>query len=84
MHHVFTEVGATQCSGNDYCGDTPNYDRSTYEKWLINYIQTHKDLTLSDLLPRTNCETSATFNGDNIMQNLLVARSLSPVNNRKK
>lgn len=67
LFHVFTEVGATQCSGNDYCGDTPNYDRSTYEKWLINYIQTHKDLTLSDLLPRTNCETSATFNGDNIM-----------------
>lgn len=69
LFHVFTEVGATQCSGDDYCTDTPNYDRSTYEKWLVNYIQTHdtKKITLSDLLPRTNCETSATFNGDNIM-----------------
>lgn len=67
LFHVFTEVGETQCSGDDYCTDTPNYDRTTYEKWLVNYIQTHKDITLSDLLPRTNCETGATFNGDNIM-----------------
>lgn len=67
LFHVFTEVGKIKCSGDDYCTDTPNYDRATYEKWLVNYIQTHKTLTLSDLLPRTNCETSATFNGDNIM-----------------
>lgn len=68
LFHVFTEVGEPQCSGDDYCTDTPNYDRATYEKWLVNYFQTlQTTLKLPQLLPRTNCETGATFDGDNIM-----------------
>ena len=68
LDHVFTEVGETQCSGTDYCDDTPNYDRATYEKWLLNYLDTHKNISsMKELVPRTNCETGASFDGHNIM-----------------
>lgn len=30
--HAFSENG---CGGTDYCNDTPNYDRTAYEEWLL-------------------------------------------------
>jgi zinc-dependent metalloproteinase lipoprotein len=73
LYHVFTETDEDACKGNDYCDDTPNYDRNTYEKWLTDYIAQRKSagtldkVTLSDLIPRTSCSDGTTFNGDNIM-----------------
>lgn len=70
LDHVFTETGETSCSGNDYCDDTPNYNRDDYEEWLENYIKTKYvkgKTTLTDLAARTCCTDSTTFTARNIM-----------------
>ena len=68
--HAFTETGEDPCSGTDYCDDTPNYDRTTYETWLANLIDTANknktNLTMKDVVVRTACDGS-TFSAHNIM-----------------
>lgn len=67
LFHPFTETGETACSGTDYCNDTPNYDRTTYETWLSNYKYVTGTTTLADLAVRTSCDDGSTFIGHNIM-----------------
>lgn len=65
LYHPFTETGETTCSGTDYCDDTPNYDRTTYETWLDANYKTAT--TLAQLATRTNCSDGSTFVAHNIM-----------------
>jgi zinc-dependent metalloproteinase lipoprotein len=70
LDHVFTEIGESDCSGDDYCDDTPNYNREEYEKWVSNYLDKYYDAnktTLADVAIRTCCEDNSTFTARNIM-----------------
>lgn len=79
LYHVFTEsedqgntademTPVDDCSDTDYCEDTPSYNRSTYETFFVNYIQTvpEHQQTMWDLLKRESCD-GAGFYSDNIM-----------------
>ncbi len=53
LFHVFSE---TQCGENDdYCSDTPDYNRSSYESWLSRTLTSKPNVTMEDLTQRTSC-----------------------------
>lgn len=62
LHHPFTESSDSSCSGDDYCDDTPNYDRATYESYIAKTMITSVD----QLFDRTACDGTA-FVATNIM-----------------
>lgn len=57
--HVFSEK---DCSGSDYCEDTPNYNRAEYEAWLT----ANPDITIQQKYQRQSCE-GVEFTSYNIM-----------------
>lgn len=62
LYHVFSEK---ECEGTDYCGDTPNYDRSKYEASLK---EMENPATNPQALLRTSCDSEGqTFTSYNIM-----------------
>jgi len=68
LFHVFTETDEKTCAGTDYCDDTPNYDRNTYETWLEELFKKNTDnLSLADVAVRTSCDDGSSFTARNIM-----------------
>ena len=52
--HAFSE---TQCGANDdYCADTPDYNRATYVEWLLEMIANPSNLDLETLSQREACD----------------------------
>jgi zinc-dependent metalloproteinase lipoprotein len=68
LFHVFSE--SADNITDDYCADTPNYDRYAYLRTLAIYQYTHDTLGEDDLdtiLSRTSLDDGSTFESDNIM-----------------
>lgn len=62
--HSFSEE---RCGGNDdYCDDTPDYNRAEYVTWLEEFLSTSQDYTMEDLSVRNACD-GTTFVAHNIM-----------------
>ncbi|MDE7134485.1 MAG: zinc-dependent metalloproteinase lipoprotein, partial [Rikenellaceae bacterium] len=57
LYHAFSEK---QCSGTDYCDDTPNYDRAAY------MAQFSGNKTFAELVSRQSCDGTR-FESHNIM-----------------
>lgn len=65
LKHVFaekdTDTGSEpieSCTDTDYCTDTKSYNKPAYDRWLISYIEQHKqagnDLVMKELIKRSN------------------------------
>lgn len=53
----------------DYCDDTPNYDRASYEQWLYKYLENlgpEEPIRFSIVTQRTS-STEQTYNAHNLM-----------------
>lgn len=67
LYHVFSENG---CDVDDYCTDTPVYDRANYISWVETYIKENeesgKQLSLKELSQRNSCNGEV-FEAHNIL-----------------
>lgn len=66
LRHVFSE---SDCSGTDYCDDTPNYNRAAYETWF----GMHSGEDYSVTSKRTSCD-GGTFESTNLMDYFVGSR----------
>lgn len=66
LRHVFSD---SDCSGSDYCDDTPNYNRAAYESWF----GMHSGEDYSVTCKRTSCE-GITFESTNLMDYFVGSR----------
>ena len=60
---LFHAFSANACNDTDYCDDTPNYNRASYESWLDRMANR---ITFKDAVERTACDNT-TFTSHNIM-----------------
>lgn len=67
LYHVFSESG---CSNDDYCTDTPVYDRANYTSWvkalIKEYEEKGKKPTFKELCQRNSCDGEV-FEAHNIL-----------------
>lgn len=67
LYHAFSESG---CSGDDYCTDTPVYDRVNYISWIRALIKRNeaagKETSFIELCQRNGC-SGEVFEAHNIM-----------------
>lgn len=77
LKHVFaekdTDTGSEpieSCTDTDYCTDTKSYNKPAYDRWLISYIEQHKqagnDLVMKELIKRSN-DSGEEWDSDNFM-----------------